>query len=115
MTLGSPVLNDVTARRVRVFVPVPSPRRRDRISFFVFSGESSTEYSIRESASIAVPAQEARSEARQRLVMLRERAARRVRLLPFYEETAGEIAERSIDHQALFEMQTRTKAWASED
>ncbi len=47
--------------------------------------------------------------------MLRERAARRVRLLPFYEETAAEIAERSIEHQALFQMQTRTRIWGGED
>ena len=47
--------------------------------------------------------------------MLRERAARRVRLLPSYEETAAEIAERSSEHEGLFEMQRRTKVWGNED
>jgi hypothetical protein len=46
--------------------------------------------------------------------MLRERAARRVQLLPAYEETADEIAERSAEHQTLFELQWRSNAWSSD-
>lgn len=115
MTSAPPALTDASAKSIRVFVPAASPSLHEWARFFVFSDESSTEYAIRESASIAIPAPGMRSEARQRLATLRERSARRVRLLPFYEETATEIAERSIEHQALFQMQTRTRIWGGED
>lgn len=104
---------DVTARRIGVFVPAAFPEIQGRVRFFV-SYESSSEYTIGESASIATDPLDVRTEARQRLAILRERGANRVRLLPSYEETAEEIAERSRDHEGLFEMQRRTKAWSAE-
>ncbi len=115
MTPAPPVLSDATARNIRVLVPGAPLSLQSRAIFFAFSHESSAEYFIREWAFITAPPLDVRTEARQRLAVLRERAARRVRLLPAYEETADEIAERSADHQALFEMQWRSKAWSSED
>jgi len=113
VTIAPTVPTDVTAKRIGVFVPAAFPNIQGRVRFFV-SYESSSEYTIGESASMATAPLDVRAEARHRLTILRERATRRVRLLPAYKETADEIAERSAENQALFEMQWRSKAWSSE-
>jgi hypothetical protein len=113
VTVTPIVPTDVSARRIGVFVPAAFPNIQGWVRFFV-SYESSTEYTIGESASIATAPLDVSTEARQRLVVLRERATHRVRLLPSYEETAEEIAERTSEHEGLFEMQRRTKAWSAE-
>jgi hypothetical protein len=115
VTVAPPVVTDATARTIRVFVAPTSPSVRAWTIFLIFSDESSTEYALGESASIETAPLDARTEARRRLAVLRERAGRRVRLLPSYEETADEIAERSSEHEGLFEMQWRTRAWSTED
>jgi hypothetical protein len=116
VTVAPPVVTDATARTIRVFVaPASLSVQAWTTIFLVFSDESSTEYALGESASIGTAPLNARTEARRRLAILRERAGRRVRLLPSYEETADEIAERSSEHEGLFEMQWRTRAWSTED
>jgi hypothetical protein len=115
VTIAPPLVADVTASTIQVLVASASRSLQEWTRFFAFSDESSTEYALGESASIATAPLDARTEARQRLAMLRERAAHRVRLLPSYEETAEEIAERSSEHEDLYEMQRRTKVWGSED
>jgi hypothetical protein len=113
VTVAPTVPTDATARRIGVFVPAAFPNTQGWVRFFI-SYESSTEYTMGESASIATAPLDARTEARQRLAILREHATHRVRLLPSYEETAEEIAERSSEHEGLIEMQRRTKAWSAE-
>jgi hypothetical protein len=113
VTVAPAVPTDVTARRIWVFVPAAFPNIQGWVRFFA-SYESSSEYTIGELASIATAPLDVRTEARQRLAILRERGTRRVRLLPSYEETAEEIAERSSEHEGLFEMQRQTKAWSAE-
>ena len=110
----APTTSHVTARTIHVYYD-SARLLEDLIDISLLSIESSTEYAIGESASIATAPLDARTEARQRLAMLRELATHRIRLLPSNEETAEEVAERSSEHEGLFELQRRTQAWSSKD